>query len=262
MEFEKLYKEHSTYIYNYALKLSCNPHVAQELLQETYLNAYKNIKSLKNEQASKYWLRKICLNNFLMRVRKQKGKIELSYDELASLNKEGQSIKISSREPSPEDEVIVDETIKDIQNGCFLAMVRRLTINQRITFSLIDMFGLKMQEVAEILGISRSAVKALLHRARMNLDDFFSRRCNLIKVDNPCNCKAWIDFTEHRNDIKNKVLKNKLVTKLDYKETNYVFDEEVRRKIAYLYNNMPEKKPPQEWYNNIIKIIDDKNKKI
>ncbi|WP_432664960.1 RNA polymerase sigma factor [Wukongibacter baidiensis] len=255
MNFDQLFSKYSSYIYNYALKLSCDPSVAEDISQETFLKAWKNKGQLKNEEAIKYWLRKICLNTFLMKLRKEKGKIDLSYDELTSLEREGSVLQISSPSPSPEDEVIVDEAIKEIQNGCFLAMVRRLTPNQRIAFSLIDMFGLSMDEVANLLGLSKSAIKALLHRARMNLDDFFSRRCNLVKVSNPCNCIAWRDFAKHRNDIKNKALKKKLISSLDYTKANYAFDPEIRKKVQYLYSNMPDRKPSQEWYDNVIRLI-------
>ncbi len=257
MNFNELFREYSSYIYNYALRLSCDPNVAEDISQETFLKAWKNKNQLKNEESIKYWLRKICLNSFLMKIRKDKGKIDLSYDELTNLERDGSVLQISSPAPSPEDEVIVDEAIKDIQNGCFLAMVRRLTPNQRITFSLIDMFGLSMDEVAKLLGISKSAIKALLHRARMNLDDFFSRRCNLVKVDNPCNCTAWYNFTKHRDDIKNKALKKKLISSLDYTKTNYTFNPDIRKKVQYLYSNMPDKKPSQEWYDNVIRLIEE-----
>lgn len=257
MNFNELFEKYSSYIYNYALKLSCDPNVAEDVAQETFLKAWRNQDQLRSQESLKFWLRKICLNCFLMKVRKEKGKVDLSYDELTSLEKEGSQLQISSSDASPEDEVMVDEAVKDIQNGCFMAMVRRLTPNQRMAFSLIDMFGLTMEEVAGLLGISKSAIKALLYRARMNLDDFFSRRCDLIKVDNPCNCKAWADFNEHRNDIKNKALKKKLISSLDYTKTNYTFNSDVRRKVQFLYSQMPEKKPSQEWYDSVIRLIED-----
>lgn len=255
MNFDDLLSKYSCYIYNYALKLSCDPGVAEDISQETFLKAWKSKDQLKSEESVKYWLRKICLNSFLMKIRKEKGKIDLSYDELTDLEREGKVLQLTSSDPSPEDEVIVDEAIKDMQNVCFLAMVRRLTPNQRITFSLIDMFGLSMDEVADILGLSKCAIKALLHRARMNLDNFFSRRCSLIKVANPCNCIAWYDFVKHREDIRNKTLNKKRISSLDYNKIDYRFDPEVRKKVQCLYSNMPDKKPSQEWYDSVIKLI-------
>ncbi len=106
-----------------------------------------------------------------MYERKNKNYTELLYDDINILEKEGNLLKYNP--PQPEDEVIVEEAIRELQNGCFLAMVRYLTLHQRIAFSLIDMFGLSLDEVSSLIGISKSATKGLLYRAHMNLDSFF-----------------------------------------------------------------------------------------
>lgn len=255
MSFEEIFKNNISYVYNYALKLTCDPAEAEDLSQETFFNAWKNIGSLKNVEHIRPWLRKICLNCFLMKVRKEKGKTEVSYEELTGLEKDGTKLQLSSDSPSPEEEILVDEAVREIQNGCFLAMARKLTLNQRIVFSLSDMFGLSLKEISVLMDISESAVKGLLYRARMNLDDFFSKRCSLIKVDNPCSCRAWKDFCMHRDSLKSKALEKKLISKLDYTQSNYVFDEEVRKRVRWFYSNMPDRKPSREWYDNVIRLI-------
>ncbi|MCT4565352.1 MAG: RNA polymerase sigma factor [Maledivibacter sp.] len=253
METELLINTYGTYVYNYALKLSCDPYVAEDLAQQTFINAWLKIATLENPNAIKAWLRKICFNNFLMIQRKTNCYSELLYEDINILEKEEDLLV--NHPPRPEDEVIVEEAIGDLQNGCFLAMVRRLTLNQRIAFSLIDMFGLSLDEVSEIIGISKSATKGLLYRAHMNLDSFFSEHCNLLDVDNPCSCKAWIEFSKTRDDLQKNSHKHKLIAKLDYKESNYIFNCEVRGKINYLYKNMPDTRPPKEWYEEVINII-------
>lgn len=255
MNIEELFKNNALYVYNHALKLSCDPASAEDLTQETFIRAWKNMDQLRNEEHIKPWLRKICLNCFLMKLRKENKKIELSYEELTALEAEGAKMQFSSDSPTPEEEVLVDEAVREIQNGCFLAMARRLTLNQRIVFSLNDMFGLSLSEIAEIIDVSESAAKGLLFRARMNLDDFFSKRCNLIKLDNPCNCRAWEDFCRHRDSLKSRALEKKLVTKLDYTESDYIYDEDVRKRVKWFYSNMPDRKPGQEWYDSVIKLI-------
>ena len=97
------------------------------------------------------------------------------------------------------------------------------------------MFGLTLDEVSEVIGISKSATKGLLYRARMNLDSFFSGHCNLIDVNNPCSCKAWIEFSKTRDNLKKDSNEHKLITKLDYTKSNYTFSSEIRGKIHYLY---------------------------
>ncbi len=251
MNIEILINTYGTYIFNYALKLSCDPHVAEDLAQETFVSAWLKIKTLENSNAIRAWLRKICFNNFLMKQRKNNGCSELPYEDIDLLEKE-EGLFVDNP-PRPEDEVIVEEAIKDLQNGCFLAMVRRLTLHQRIAFSLIDMFGLSLEEVSEVIGISKSATKGLLYRAHMNLDSFFSGHCNILDVNNPCSCKAWIEFSKTRDNLQKN--SHRLITKLDYTKSNYIFNAEVRGKINFLYKNMPDKKPTKEWYEKVINII-------
>lgn len=257
MNIENLINNYGSYIYNYALKLSCHPTMAEDLSQETFINAWKNIDSLKNSSSIKPWLRKICFNLFLMKQRKKESSAENLYGEIEALEKDG--LLYVSSIPNPEDEIIVDEYIRDLQNGCFLAMVRKLTLNQRIAFSLIDMFGLSLDDVSNILNISKSAVKGLLYRAHMNLDSFFSGHCSILDLNNPCSCKAWIQFSKMRDNLQKDANNNKhkLIEKLDYKKSNYVFNESTRTKVNYLYKNMPLKKPPKEWYDKVIDSMKD-----
>jgi RNA polymerase sigma-70 factor (ECF subfamily) len=255
MDIESLINTYNIYVYNYALKLSCHPSAAEDLTQETFITAWQKIDSLENPTAIKSWLLKICFNNFLMSQRKNKNYSELLYDDIALLEKEGTLLKAIV--PKPEDEVIVEESIRELQNGCFLAMVRRLTLHQRIAFSLIDMFGLPLEEVAELIGVSKNAAKGLLYRAHMNLDSFFHNHCNILDVKNPCSCKAWIEFSKSREDLQKNSNKHKLISKLDYRESNYIFNDEVRHKINFLYKNMPDKKPPKEWYDKVVDLINN-----
>lgn len=255
MNAEDLIHNYGIYIYNYALKLSCHPNTAEDLCQETFIRAWEKIDTLKNPDAIKSWLRRICFNIFLMNERKKNNNIELLYDEIQSLEQEG-NLYITSY-TKPEDEVIVKESINELQNGCFFAMARLLTLNQRIAFSLVDMFGLSLEEVSEILNISKGATKGLLYRAHMNLASFFNSHCNILDVKNTCSCEAWIEFADKKENLRDEAKQKniKLIKRLNYKESNYTFNNNVRNKIIYLYKNMPDKKPSDEWYEKIIQVF-------
>lgn len=250
MDIIDIYKDYYKYIYNYALRLSCHPEDALDITQETFLSALEKIDTLKNEEAISGWLRRICFNKFIDDTRKNKYLIEV--EDLNSLESDGKLLQ--SQEVQPETEVIVSDEISNLQNGCFLAMVRKLTLNQRIVFSLVDMYGMKIESVSDILKVSVSAAKGLLYRARMNIDSFFANHCDLIKEENPCSCKAWIEFSNKRNNLHKST--KKLIKKLDFTKEGYTFDEEVRKKIFYLYRNMPDKKPSDEWYEKVLKILE------
>lgn len=251
MDITEIFNHYHTHIYNYALKLTCHPEDALDLTQNTFINAWKNLNTLENESALAKWLRTICFHEFINKVRKEKEKYIISVDDWDALEQEG--ILLRNTTLLPEDEVIVEEEIKNLQNGCFFAMVRRLSLNQRIVFSLVDMYGLDLDYVATVLGKTTGAVKGLLYRGRMNIDSFFADHCNLIYENNPCSCKAWINFSSNRADLQKKA--QHIVTQLDYKEKQYEYKEEVRKKIFYLYSHMPEQKPSEEWYHEVLQII-------
>lgn len=251
MNIRNVYEDYYQYIYNYALKLTCHPEDALDLMQDTFLKVMNKLGTLENEKALASWLRTICLHEFINRTKKDPKKYrEVSLD-FEALEAEGH--RLVEVTPLPEDEIIVEEEIKSLQNGCFLAMVRRLTLHQRIVFSLVDMFGLPIEHVAGMMGISKGAAKGLLHRARMNLDCFFADHCSIIEEKNPCSCKAWLTFSHTRSNLQNSA--HKLINQLDTGEKNSFYNEQVRRKILFLYGNMPEQKPPKEWYQSVLNAL-------
>nr|WP_236354740.1 RNA polymerase sigma factor [Konateibacter massiliensis] len=244
-------EQYGSYVYNLALKLSGKPEKAEDLAQETFIKAWKHLVNLKEPAALKKWLHVICVNEFKMMVRKETRE---NIDYIGNMEAlENDSDLLTDVQQIVVDEIQMSEEIVKLRNGCFLAMSRKLSLNQRITFSLIDMFGLSISEVADILDITPKAVKGLLYRARMNLDAFFEGHCNILDIKNPCSCEAWNKFYRTREGLQ-KAMEAKLP---DYKEKGYLFDLQVREKIAYFYRQMPEQQPPQEWYQNVIALVED-----
>lgn len=246
---EEIFQQYGTYIFNVAYKLSGKVDVAEDIAQETFIKAWKHLDELKERTAIKQWLRTICVNEFRMMLRKNTRQNVMYVESVEELEKDGKLL-VSPPE-SMIDEIQASEDVIALRNGCFLAMSRKLSVNQRITFSLIDMFGLSIKETAEILGITPKATKGLLYRARMNVDSFFQGHCYFLNTDNPCRCEAWIEFFKNRDTLQS-VMQEKL---LDYKEKGYIFDSEVREKVAFYYQKMPDQTPRKEWYQNVIAQI-------
>jgi RNA polymerase sigma factor (sigma-70 family) len=263
MVIEKLVKDYGTYVYSYAWKLACSPEEAEDIAQETFIQAWKNADTLKNEEAVKGWLRRICLNCFLMKHRKKDEQNLLFSGEEPELEDAVDMQKMERYMPQPEDEVLADESIKEMQNGCFYAMVRRLTLDQRIAFSLVDMFGLTAAGTARLLSVTEGAVKAQLFRARMNLDAFFSDHCSVISAENPCSCRAWQEFWNRRyrnqQEMREAAARTLPAETLDWHTKNYHFDSGVRGKIRYLYAHMSDTEPDEKWFKKIIETVSLQN---
>ncbi len=201
---------------------------------------------MKEQTALKHWLHTICINEFRMSLRKDIRQKTTYVDNIEELEKDGELL-VNPPENVIE-EVQAGEDVIRMRNGCFLAMSRKLSVNQRIVFSLIDMFGLSIQEVSDILGITPKAVKGLLYRARMNLDSFFQSHCYFLNTESPCRCKAWEEFFQTRNELQS-FMQDKI---LDYTEKGYEFDLEVRKKLALYYHQIPDQMPGREWYQMLI----------
>ena len=246
LSMDEIVTKYNTYIYNIAYKLTGKTEQAEDIAQETFIKAWKHLDELKDQTALKQWLRTICVNEFRMLFRKDIRQKITYVDNIEELEKDGELL-VNLTEDVIE-EVQASEDVISMRNGCFLAMSRKLSINQRITFSLIDMFGLSIQEVADILGITPKAVKGLLYRARMNIDSFFQSHCYFLNTENPCRCRAWAEFFQTRNEWQS-FMQDKI---LDYTEKGYKFDLEVRGKIASYYHQIPDKMPRKEWYQMII----------
>lgn len=244
---EEILNQYGKYIYNLSFKLTADPEQAKDLSQDTLLKAWEKRELLKNEAAAKAWLRKICLNLFRMNMRKKK---EVWLEEDIDLLEEHGRL-LTNEAAGPEEEVIVEEGVRELQNGCFLAMVRKLTLEQRMAFSLVDMFGVPLDEAAELMDISYGALKGLLYRARRSIDSFFAGHCEWIQSSNPCKCKAWISFWQNR-DNNQQNMKKVLLEHLDYRDQKEYDLSSVRKKVKYLYETMPDRVPGQEWYENVI----------
>ena len=80
---EEIYKEYSKYVFNYLLSLTNNVEIAEELMQETFYSAIKNIYKFRNKSSLKTWLYKIAKNKWLDYCKKTKKIKEIDIDEIS-----------------------------------------------------------------------------------------------------------------------------------------------------------------------------------
>lgn len=252
------FKKHWNLVYAAAYKLTAHPQEAEDLAQDTLMTAWEKIDQLNDVRALPAWLKKICMNKFLMARRKEKGYRELSYDQITALEAESASYQFKSPEPLPEEEVIADEAVREMRNGCFLAMTRKLTLNQRMAFSLSDMFGMNPDQAAAAIGVTPGAAKSLLHRARQNIDSFFAARCSLIYPENPCRCKAYLEFSRMKEDRQAEVRQKIRSFAFGEKPDGYEYHPDVRARVKRIYESMPDKTPSDEWFDSVINQISKK----
>ncbi len=156
-------------IYAHLLRLVGNAEDARDLLQETYLSAYRHLASFKGDSAFGTWAYRIATNLALMRLRK-KSPETVNLDEIRlPTHQEIQSRSISDWAIDPKEAVLRKEVRLQLDRA-----IRSLPPLYRAVVTLRDVEGLSTAETASALDISEGAVKTRLHRARLFLREALS----------------------------------------------------------------------------------------
>jgi len=170
--FEKLVKRYEKKIYNLAYRIMGNREDASDVLQETFLQAFKKLAGFKGKAKFSTWLYRIAVNICLMRKRKRK-KMEIVSLDVPILTKKEDEIKRELRDDWSESPLATLEN-KEVKKTLSEA-IDLLPEEYRTVFLLRGLNGLSNEEVANVLKISLPAVKSRLHRARLLLRDRLSQ---------------------------------------------------------------------------------------
>ena len=162
--FAQMVDDHSDKIYRLALKMLGDEQDAEDVLQETFIKALKNIQNFEGRSKISTWLYRIAVNEALMLLRKRKGVIVDIDQEYETDEGELMPRQITDWCCLPEKELMSGETRHAIDQA-----IQTLSDANRAAFLLRDVEGLSTQEAAEVLNISESALKVRLMRARMAL---------------------------------------------------------------------------------------------
>ncbi|MDW7710428.1 MAG: sigma-70 family RNA polymerase sigma factor [Deferrisomatales bacterium] len=162
--FEALVTASEGKVYGHLLRLLGNVEDARDLLQETYLSAFRHLRSFKGDSAFSTWVYRIATNHALMRLRKRNPET-VGLDEIAvPSHEELKGRTISDWALNPRDAVLRKEVRELLDRA-----IQSLPATYRTVVVLRDVQGMDTAETAEILGISEGAVKTRLHRARIFL---------------------------------------------------------------------------------------------
>jgi RNA polymerase sigma-70 factor (ECF subfamily) len=173
--FEALVDRHEEKVYRLAMRFVRNETDAREVLQETFLAAWRNLEGFQGKAQFASWLYRVAVNAALMLLRSQKRHPQVAVEdvtpealgEAAQDAGPGLGLDWSKR---PDEQFQSDELRRQIQKA-----VDALPESQRSVFLLRDVDGLSTEETGELLGLSVPTVKTRLHRARLALREAISR---------------------------------------------------------------------------------------
>lgn len=161
--FEALVGEHLDGLYRVALRLSRNPTVAEDLVQEAMLRAWRSFHTFREGTNIRAWLYRILMNAHIDRYRKAARTPEVLEEEIGDdyLYAGARNAAALSQEGNPEVEVldgIMDDEVRESLDA--------LPLPFRAAVMLVDVEGFSYKEAAEILGVPIGTVMSRLSRAR------------------------------------------------------------------------------------------------
>jgi RNA polymerase sigma factor (sigma-70 family) len=166
--FNDEFMPHINAMYNFAYRLTLDADDAKDLLQDTYLKAYRFIDSFQQGTNAKAWLFRILKNSFINDYRKKsKEPSKVDYQEVESYYNSEEV----DRQITPDLRV---EALKDMIGDEISNALNALDVDFRTVIILCDLEGFKYEEMAKILDIPIGTVRSRLHRARNLLKEKLS----------------------------------------------------------------------------------------
>ncbi len=163
--FGELYTKHREHVYSYLLSNVCNPHDAEDILIETFMEMWRCTERFKqaSEEETKSLIIKYARNNMLDYYRRHKTRIHT-----ISLNMENadecEEFQIPDASQDPEKILCEKESMR-----LLTSYIRKLPAGQREVLNMKYRMGMSNKDISEILKINIDAVNAKLYRAKLSL---------------------------------------------------------------------------------------------
>jgi|SRR5690606_35124254 len=179
--YELIVRRFNAYLYKIGRSYHYNHEDTQDLMQDTYVDAFKSLSQFENRANFKTWIIRIMMNNCYRKKEKSSFRNEIMQD--ANEN----STPMFTNRNNDTDKTIQNRELKHIIENSLV----KIPLDYRMVFSLREINGLNVSETAEMLNISEANVKVRLNRAktmlRSEIENAYSARelfeFNLIYCD-------------------------------------------------------------------------------
>ncbi|PYQ13322.1 MAG: RNA polymerase sigma factor SigM [Acidobacteria bacterium] len=157
--------EHGDRLYAFALRLTRDPDLAADAVQEAFTTALRKFDSFRGEANVATWLHRIVYTKAVDLIRQRGKETPLPEDEDGLLGPDDDRLARVPAWARPPDEILWGSQTHEALE----AALQRLTPLQRAVFTLREMDGLSTGEAASVLGLEAGTVRVHLHRARLRL---------------------------------------------------------------------------------------------
>ena len=149
----QLYKQYNKAMFNICVRMMANEADAEDVLQDSFIDAFKNLSYYRGESTFGAWLKRIVINKCINAIKKKK------LDLVPLEQKEYALVDNSFFNKAPE-----NHDINKVREG-----IQQLPDGYRTVFSLYAVEGYDHGEIAHIMGVTESTSKSQYNRAKKKL---------------------------------------------------------------------------------------------
>lgn len=153
MGYEALYRQYAKAMYNTSLRIVNNTADAEDVLQESFLDAFRSLNDFSYRSTFGAWLKKIVINKSINLLRKRKAVL---------VEMDAEVHDVSDNEPVNEDEM--QYKVEEVKK-----MITKLPDGYRTVLTLYLLEGYDHEEISQILSISHNTVRTQYVRAKQKL---------------------------------------------------------------------------------------------
>jgi len=157
--FEILIRRNNPFLFKIGMSYGYSQEDVQDLMQETFINAYSNLRKFENRSSFKTWIIRIMLNQCYQKRQLMSYKTEQTPKKVIT---EKSRPMFSSNQNQDSAAILMNRELNQILENALTT----IPIEYRMVFSLREVNGLNVAETAQLLNISESNVKVRLNRAK------------------------------------------------------------------------------------------------
>lgn len=177
--FDDLVKQFGRRLLNVAMRITKNREDAEDVVQEAFLKVFKNIDGFQADSKFSTWLARIVINQALTMIRRTPQKF-VSIDEGTKVGEGSAGREIAADCYTPE-QLCAQHEFEEV-----LLSLTNVRKSSRRVMELHVNDGLSEAEISQVLSLTPSAVKARLHRGRLDLREAMGRRFPSTKLARAC----------------------------------------------------------------------------
>jgi RNA polymerase sigma-70 factor (ECF subfamily) len=174
LAFEGLMRAHNQRLFRIARSIVQNDDDAEDVVQESYLSAYRNIQQYAGRATIGGWLARITVNTALSCLRRR-GRLQRWEADVIDDDTQGAPAPVDE---SPEDAAASADLRRILERA-----VDNLPDKHRAVFMLRDIEGMSGSEVSDTLGLSEVHVRVALHRARAQIKAWLGERADRATIE-------------------------------------------------------------------------------